>query len=345
MGRDHYNMQIDVNITDMEGTVATIHNGTSLFSAGDSLEVDFEGGKTHFTYNATGYQSVFIKFTGDKADGSHFFSANVGLRPLEKEDDEDEEDEDEDEDDEKKPFYRKEAIPMSKEVTFNEEVVMVVVVFGIIVMCCKNRHCYDGPTSKWICCGLCRRVKSETDFVEKEYAYKVRVKEQDFDVNLENQPLDEVTKETEEPENGDEEKDVIKRANKLDRELIEVVGKLSPKTTEALVANKVHRYGEDEPIIKPSDDESEIRNDSQSIPDLNSTPSQSGQIGKQLLGISATNQRPFAQADSLDDISSIGGIGRPSADSRPTMQAQQRREQAEMLQKIAILQAQNRDNA
>jgi hypothetical protein len=40
----HYDYQIDVNVTAMEGVVATIHNGTSLFTTGDSLEINFEGG-------------------------------------------------------------------------------------------------------------------------------------------------------------------------------------------------------------------------------------------------------------------------------------------------------------
>ena len=49
----------------MEGVVATIHNGTSLFTVGDSLEVNFEGGQRNFTYNATGFNNIFIKFTAD----------------------------------------------------------------------------------------------------------------------------------------------------------------------------------------------------------------------------------------------------------------------------------------
>ena len=43
-GTEYYNYQIDVNITSMNGVLATIHNGTVLLFAGDATEVNFESG-------------------------------------------------------------------------------------------------------------------------------------------------------------------------------------------------------------------------------------------------------------------------------------------------------------
>ena len=63
----YYDYQIDVNVTAMEGVVATIHNGTSLFTTGDSLEINFDGGQRNFTFNASSpfFNNVFIKFSAD----------------------------------------------------------------------------------------------------------------------------------------------------------------------------------------------------------------------------------------------------------------------------------------
>lgn len=169
----------------MEGVVATLHNGTSLFTTGDALEIDFLGGQVNFTYNATGYQSVFIKFSADKQPrGKSYFAADVGLRPFEKDDDDDNDNEDNGDDNKKAPISFARAIPISKELTFNEEVVILVFLLGIIAMCCKNRHCYDGWSSFWCCCGLCKRIKHEPSHVEKEFYFKVRRKKYDFNVNL-----------------------------------------------------------------------------------------------------------------------------------------------------------------
>jgi len=180
----YYDYQIDVNITVMEGVVATIHNGTSLFTAQDSLEVNFDGGQRKFTFNASSpyFNNVFIKFSADtELTGQPVFSVAVGLRPEEIED-EDEDDADADDDDDT-PFYPRDVIPISKELTFNEEVIMLIVMFGICAMCCKNRFCYEGFDCR-CCCHMCKRIPSEKDFVEKEFFYKVKEKKQGFDVNL-----------------------------------------------------------------------------------------------------------------------------------------------------------------
>ena len=51
----------------MEGVVATIHNGTSFFAAGDSKNVDWPSGQLNFTFNSSDPASntVFIRFTSD----------------------------------------------------------------------------------------------------------------------------------------------------------------------------------------------------------------------------------------------------------------------------------------
>ena len=51
----------------MVGVLATIHNGTDEFMMGDAIEVNFETGKTNFTYNASYSNNVYIKFTADPA--------------------------------------------------------------------------------------------------------------------------------------------------------------------------------------------------------------------------------------------------------------------------------------
>ena len=168
-----YDYQIDVNVTVMEGVVATLHNGTSMFTTGDAIEINFEGGQRNFTFNATSpkYNQVFIKFTADKQfQGTSFYSVDVGLRPFEKEDDADDDEEEAEDDDDDAPFYPREVIPISKELTFNEEVLMCIIMFGICAMCCKNHYCYEGFECR-LCCHMCKRIPSEKDFVEKEFHY------------------------------------------------------------------------------------------------------------------------------------------------------------------------------
>lgn len=116
------------------------------------------------------------------------FQVAVGLRPEEIEDDD--EDETDDDDDEDTPFYPRAVIPISKELTFNEEVIMLIVLFGILAMCCKNRYCYEGFDCR-CCCHMCKRIPPEKDFVEKEFLYKVKTKPLGFDVNLGDQALEE----------------------------------------------------------------------------------------------------------------------------------------------------------
>ena len=123
-----------------------------------------------------------MKFTADdNVIGSSFFSAEIGLRPFNVTDDDDDDEEDDDDDDDV-PFYPKDVIPISKEITFNEKVVMFVFYFAICVMCCKNKYCMDGCYYKCFAC--CIRQKRELDDVEIDFNLKVRTKKLGFDVNM-----------------------------------------------------------------------------------------------------------------------------------------------------------------
>ena len=67
----------------MVGVLATIHNGTDLFSLGDAIEVDFENGQRNFTYNAELGNKVYIRFAADPAfEGQSFFMAQYGMRSI-----------------------------------------------------------------------------------------------------------------------------------------------------------------------------------------------------------------------------------------------------------------------
>ena len=62
---DTYNFQIDANITKLEGVWAFLTNGTSIYSTGNDTEIQFDSGIRNFTYNATGYNNLWLHFTAD----------------------------------------------------------------------------------------------------------------------------------------------------------------------------------------------------------------------------------------------------------------------------------------
>jgi hypothetical protein len=130
-----YDWQIDANITLMRGVTATIHNGTSLFSAGNETQVDFDI-KKNYTFNATGFNNIFVTFTADGTySGQSIFMMEVGLRPFNKTYEED----DDDDDDEKIPDPVLEIIPTSKLLSWNERVIIFTILFGLLVTCCFKR--------------------------------------------------------------------------------------------------------------------------------------------------------------------------------------------------------------
>ena len=167
---DYYNYQIDLNITYMKGVLATIHNGTDVFSIGDPLEVDFEGGQTNFTYNASHGNKVYVKFTADpNYDGNSFFMAQYGMRALPKgkisgavleEDDEEE-----------YITYALEIVPQSKALTFSEKAIIGAFAAGIVAMCWRN--CFPDACGD-SCWGFCKREKRSPDPLEAEFDFKVR---------------------------------------------------------------------------------------------------------------------------------------------------------------------------
>lgn len=92
----------------------TIHNGTSLFTTGDPIEINLNSTETKFTFNASGFNNIFIKFTAEENFNSqpHFW-AEFGLRPLNKTDDDDDNSINDDDDD-RPTVVRIEYIPISK---------------------------------------------------------------------------------------------------------------------------------------------------------------------------------------------------------------------------------------
>ena len=157
----------------MEGVVATIHNGTSYFTAGDAINVDWPAGQLNFTFNASEPSSntVYIRFTSDGSTSKtpHFW-AQVGMRSYNATDDEEETTTtDDDEDD---PVYPVTIIPISKELTFNEKLTMWVVLFAILTWCLKERYCKEK-----CCCSCCfwwTRIVRQPDEIENEFRLKVR---------------------------------------------------------------------------------------------------------------------------------------------------------------------------
>lgn len=97
-------------------------NGTSLYTSGNETEVDFDGGKRNFTFNATGYNNLWIHLTADPSytERRPGFKVLIGLRELKKNNDTDTKkttDDDDDDDD-----FGQEAIKIKKKknITLNE---------------------------------------------------------------------------------------------------------------------------------------------------------------------------------------------------------------------------------
>ena len=200
-GSQYYDYQIDVNITSMTGVLATIHNGTVLNFAGDAIELNSEAGLRNFTFNASSGEDFFadtftinkvwIKFTADSSyEGGSSFTADVGLRAFNKTNSTDDNKAEDDDDDEDRPPIPIIIIPISKQLTFNEKVVMNVVFWAIILYCAKKKWCYNNlcfccPCMRNYCCPCCcERVKRKKDLVENEFKHKVNSKRLDFDVNM-----------------------------------------------------------------------------------------------------------------------------------------------------------------
>ena len=101
------------------------------------------------------------------------------MRAFNRTDDDDEEESNDDDDDDA-PSYPVEVIPISKELTFNEKVVMWVVLMGIIFVCAKEAFCPEYALIP----GFCPRLVREPDDVEREFHFKVRQKKLGFDVNV-----------------------------------------------------------------------------------------------------------------------------------------------------------------
>ena len=204
-GNQYYKYQIELNFTQMNGVLVTVHNGTSLFTAGDAKQVDTLHGEQTLLYNASlvddysialeveNLNHVWVKFTADGSyDEQSSFIANVGLRAFERDDDDDDEEEtttDEDSED-KEAKYPVRKVIIVRHLTFNEKVVFWVFLFGILLMCFKNKYCYSNLwcchtcLRRWCCPWCCERVARRKDAVEREFHHKNRTRKLDFDVNM-----------------------------------------------------------------------------------------------------------------------------------------------------------------
>ena len=87
--------------------------------------------------------------------------------------------------DEKEEYitYTLEVIPQSKELTFNEKVIIAVFVGGIICMCFQSKY-PDAFKSCNYCWGFCKREKRSPDSLEAEYGFKVKTKKHGFEINM-----------------------------------------------------------------------------------------------------------------------------------------------------------------
>lgn len=100
-----------MNITNFKGTWASFHNGTSMYDAANSTNVDWDN-QRNYTFNASESQIVYASFMAVPGKTSTF-TAEVTLRDRDKSsDDEDEE-----------VALDKEVLdakPLSKRLTWNE---------------------------------------------------------------------------------------------------------------------------------------------------------------------------------------------------------------------------------
>ena len=60
-----YDFQIDANFTELNGVVAFLTNGTSLYTSGNDTEVDSTAFKKNYTFNASDYNNLWIHFMAD----------------------------------------------------------------------------------------------------------------------------------------------------------------------------------------------------------------------------------------------------------------------------------------
>jgi hypothetical protein len=145
-----YDYQIDVNITQMQGVRAKLHNGTFIYWADDETQAVMQNGYSNFTYNATistkgsiylpagtYLNNVFVQFETDSdysGDGNRFFQAQVGIRPFNRT-------EPDDDDDLIIPDAIEREQPIMKHITFPEKVIIGTFLFGIIVFAIKQAYC------------------------------------------------------------------------------------------------------------------------------------------------------------------------------------------------------------
>jgi len=131
LGSRWYDYQIEINITDIVGVTMTIFNGTTIYGAGD-----YEATSTprNLTYNATDYNNLYFTFSPiDGPIDSSFFSAHVGLVPKEIWI--------EDDDDDITAIYIPDEIPpILKHVTFNEWLIIVGTILGLVFYYIKVRY-------------------------------------------------------------------------------------------------------------------------------------------------------------------------------------------------------------
>ena len=60
-----YDFQIDANFTELNGVVAFLTNGTSIYTSGNDTEVDGTAFKKNYTFNASDYNNLWIHFMAD----------------------------------------------------------------------------------------------------------------------------------------------------------------------------------------------------------------------------------------------------------------------------------------
>ena len=125
----------------MNGVWAFLTNGTNIYTSANDTEVQFDSGKRNYTFNATGYNQLWLHVTADPSyQGQPNFLAEIGLRELKKGDEEEEEVEEDDDDDDDTQFEAI-VIPTYKSITLNEEIIIYSVMGGLILYCCKCFFC------------------------------------------------------------------------------------------------------------------------------------------------------------------------------------------------------------
>jgi len=141
---DTYNFQIDANITVLDGVWAFLTNGTNIFRTTNDTEVHADSLKRNFTYNATGFNNLWLHFTADPSfEGRNEFLVLLGLRELEKEEEDTTTTTTDDDDDDDDIEFDVLTIPKKKSLTLNEEIVINGIFIAVILYCCKSAFCDD----------------------------------------------------------------------------------------------------------------------------------------------------------------------------------------------------------